>query len=105
MAITLVGFMPPNSISRLISNGVARQLFYVVWHFALLLPAVILLTVWEGSERKCFVHALLACYFVALPLESGRRMRLVLANQPPAAPTESPRIQQASVHPVDRETR
>lgn len=64
------GFISPLWISPKLSNGAARQLFFVAWRLGILLPAVALSGWWDGEERKCFITVLLACYFVALPLES-----------------------------------
>lgn len=75
LAVTLMGCLPPLGFSSLFTNGAACQLAVVAWRLAALLPSLALLGYWEGAERNCFLICLLACYFVALPLESWLLIR------------------------------
>jgi len=75
VAIILVACLPPLAFSKLLSIGPACQLVIIGWRFGILLPALLLLRYWDGDERKCFLVALMACYFVALPLESWLLIR------------------------------
>jgi hypothetical protein len=60
--------LKPTSPLRL--NGAARQLAVIGWRLGILLPSLALAFRFHEAERKCYLIALLACYFVALPLES-----------------------------------
>lgn len=73
--VALAGFLPPLWFSLLISNGSACQLAVVAWRFGVLLPALMGIHGWEGEERKFFLQAFLACYFIGLPLESWLLIR------------------------------
>ena len=73
--VTLFGTIPPIWIGPILTNGAARQLFVVAWRLGALLPGVFLADHWEGPERKSYLIALVACYFVALPLESWLLIR------------------------------
>lgn len=79
--VTLVGSLPPLWLGRLISNGPASQLAVIGWRLAVMLPSLAMLGFWEGGERNCFLITLLACYFVALPLESWLLIQDVKRNQ------------------------
>lgn len=57
------------------SNGAARQLAAVAWRLLTMLVAFGLAGWWEGAARNCYLTTLLACYFVALPLESWLLIR------------------------------
>ncbi|MCA9126385.1 MAG: hypothetical protein KDB22_04840 [Planctomycetales bacterium] len=75
MLATLVGCLPPLAFRSRLSNGAVRQLAVVAWRMGALIPAVGLVRFWDGDERNCFLTTLLACYFVALPLESWLLIR------------------------------
>lgn len=75
IGLTLAGYLPPLWISTWNHLGAARQIAVVLWRFGLLLPALLLAKQWEGVERNCFLYTMLACYFVALPLESWLLVR------------------------------
>ncbi len=70
VVLTLIGIIPGLWLSRLITHGPTKQLVLVGMRLSILLPAWLLQARWEGAERNCFIASLLACYFVALPLES-----------------------------------
>lgn len=86
VAVTLLGCLPALWLSRLLFNGVARQLAVVMLRLGILLPSLALLRFWEGDERNCFLTALLACYFVALPLESWLLIQDLRRSEKSAAP-------------------
>ncbi len=67
---TLGGCIPPLSFPTLLSHSPASHIAVTLWRLGLLLPAVITLGNLDGAERKYFLVALLACYLVALPVES-----------------------------------
>ncbi|MFK7737593.1 MAG: hypothetical protein AB8B50_16275 [Pirellulaceae bacterium] len=79
-AITLFGTVPPLLFSQRLSLGIATPLALFAWRFGMLLPAALMLKRLEGPERNCFVIVLLACYFVALVLESGLFIRGIRHN-------------------------
>lgn len=70
IGLTLMGTLPPLSFRSLFSKALASHLAVTVWRIGILAPALVLARTWEGDERNCFITTLLACYFVALPLES-----------------------------------
>ncbi len=73
--IALFGCLPPLWFSRWFQQGAAAQLAVVAWRFASLMPALVVLRRLEGPERNCFMYTMLACYFVALSLESWLLIR------------------------------
>lgn len=75
IVLTWYGCLPPLWFSSWIRNDSARPLVVVLWRFSILIPALWMAKSWEGLERNCFLHALLACYLVALPLESWLLIR------------------------------
>ncbi|MEO8268249.1 MAG: hypothetical protein ABI557_00935 [Aureliella sp.] len=79
--VTLFATLPPLYFTRLLSNGAANQLAIVAWRIAIMLPAVAIAARYTADERKCYLIALLACYFVSLPLESWLLIRDVRRNQ------------------------
>ena len=79
--VTLFATLPPLYFTRLLSNSAANQLAIVAWRIAIMLPAVAIATRYGADERKCYLIALLACYFVSLPLESWLLIRDVRRNQ------------------------
>ncbi len=68
--VTLFGLVPPLLISKMMRNAAAKQLLVVAWRLGIMLPALFLATRFFEEERKWYLNTLLACYFVALPLES-----------------------------------
>ncbi len=81
--VTLFGTVPPLLLAGLLRNGAANQLLVVAWRLAIMLPALALATRLEGDERKCYLIALMACYFVSLPLESWLLIRDARRTQAP----------------------
>ncbi len=79
--VTLMGTLPPLFFGRLLSNGAANQLAVVAWRIGIMLPAIAIAARYAGEERKCYLIALLACYFVSLPLESWLLIRDVRRKQ------------------------
>ncbi len=79
--VTLMGTLPPLFFGRLLSNSAANQLAIVAWRIGIMLPAVAIAWRFDGDERKCYLIALLACYFVSLPLESWLLIRDVRRRQ------------------------
>jgi hypothetical protein len=79
--VTLMGMLPPLHFGRLLGNGAANQLAVVAWRMGIMLPAVAIATRYDHGQRKCYLIALLACYFVSLLLESWLLIRGVRRNQ------------------------
>lgn len=75
--LVILGFIPATWIARYGSLGPGRHLLATGLHLGILLPAIVFLDHWQADQRKCFVLALLACYFVALSLESLRWIQIV----------------------------
>ncbi len=73
--LVLFAYLPALWISRLISNAAVKPLVVFGWRFSVLLPALAFTTRLSGDEINCFVAVLLACYLVALPLESWLLIR------------------------------
>jgi len=72
---TVLGCVPGIWLGTLLSNGAATQLAAVAWRLATLLPCIALSRMWIEDERNCYLMTLMACYFVALPLESWLQIR------------------------------
>lgn len=72
---TLLACLPPLYAQRLLSNGAAQQLAVVAWRFGIILPALAIATKLPSEQRNYFLISMLACYFVALPLESWLLIR------------------------------
>lgn len=79
--IVLLAVIPPLHFGRLNINAAAKQLLVVAWRLAILLPSAALAAKMDGEARKCFLVALLACYFISLPLESWLLIRDVRRQQ------------------------
>ncbi len=79
--IVLFGALPPLYFGRLLSNGATKQFSIIAWRIAIMLPALVLAMRYVDVERKCYLISLMACYFVALPLESWLLIRDVRRNQ------------------------
>jgi hypothetical protein len=80
---TWLAVAPGQWVTRLVSNGPAKQLAIVVWRLMILLPCLVIGGAWDGDARKCFFITLLACYFVGLPLESWLLIRDVRRQREP----------------------
>jgi hypothetical protein len=72
VSATLVLFatVVPMWFERVITNGAAFQLGVVAWRMGTLLPALYFARLLDEPARNCMLITLMACYFVALPLES-----------------------------------
>ena len=81
VAATMMGSLPPLLFGRLLANGAGSQLAVVAWRLAVMLPALAIAPRLPGDERNCYLISLLACYFVALPLESWLLIRDVRRKQ------------------------
>ncbi len=79
--VTLLATLPPLFFTRLLRNGATNQFAVIAWRMGMMFPALTIATRYEGQERKCYLIALMACYFVALPLESWLLIRDVRRNQ------------------------
>lgn len=79
--VTLMATIPPLYFTRLLANGAINHFAGIAWRIAIMFPALIIATRYVAEERKCYLIALLACYFVALPLESWLLIRDVQRNQ------------------------
>lgn len=75
VCVSAMGCAPPLWLSLWISQGPPLQLAVIVLRLGVLMPAVGLSSGMEVAERNYFLAALLACYFVALPLESWLLIR------------------------------
>ena len=73
--LTLMAYLPPLWFSRWISRSAVRPLAISLWRIGVLLPVLMAATQLRGDQRNCFLYVLLACYFVALPLESWLLIR------------------------------
>lgn len=67
--------VPGLSFRALFPNGAALQLAAVTWRMMAMLAALGCAGFLEGAARNCYLTSLLACYFVALPLESWLLIR------------------------------
>lgn len=76
-AATCSGVVPPLWIAARIKDGPSKQLAIIGSRLLIMLPTIMLSGLWHGAERKCFLTTLLACYFIALPLESWLLIREV----------------------------
>ncbi|MCC7333670.1 MAG: hypothetical protein IT422_01150 [Pirellulaceae bacterium] len=90
--VTLFATLPPLYFRRLLSNGAANQLAVVAWRMAIMLPALAIAARYSGDERKCYLIALLACYFVSLPLESWILIRDVRRYQDSSTQADNSRV-------------
>ncbi len=79
--VTLFATLPPLYLTRLLANCATNQFAGMAWRIAIMFPALIIATRYEAEERKCYLIALLACYFVALPLESWILIRDIRRNK------------------------
>lgn len=79
--VTMLATLPPLYFTRLLPNGAANQLAIVAWRIAIMLPALAIAVRYTEDERKCYLIALLACYFISLPLESWILIRDVRRYQ------------------------
>jgi hypothetical protein len=73
----------PSVIWRnLILHKGIRHLVAIAWRLPISFAMLLLFVCWEGLQRKCFLWALLTCYFVSLTLESWLQTRQ--ANSKPS---------------------
>ncbi len=79
--VTLFATLPPLFFTRLLPNGATNQFAVMAWRMGIMFPALTIVTRFEGDERKYYLIALMACYFVALPLESWLLIRDVRRKQ------------------------
>ena len=84
----LFALLPPLYLRRQLSNGAARQMAVIAWRLPAMLASLLLANQWDGLSRKCFIAALMACYFVTLPLESWLLIRECKPSD--STPSESP---------------
>lgn len=70
-AYALAGTLPTLWFSRWIAKGAVRQLAVVLWRVTCLLPALITMQMIDQLAKSDFITPLLACYFVALTVESA----------------------------------
>ncbi len=73
--VTLLMMLPPLWICRIKSNAWAG-LVPSLWRFGAFVPALVLMQMFEGAERKYYILTLLTCYFASLPLESRALIRM-----------------------------
>ncbi len=67
---TATASIAPIWLESLIFNGGTFQLAVITWRLMTMLGAFVIATVFPSELRKYFLTTLMACYFVALPLES-----------------------------------
>jgi hypothetical protein len=79
--VVAFGTLPPLFFGRLFGNTAANQLAVVAWRMGIMLPAVAIALRFGQGERKCYLMALLTCYFVSLLLESCLLIRDVRRTQ------------------------
>ena len=79
--LNFIAFVIPSWIATSFRNGSARQLTISAFRIATLLPSIGFASWWAGAERNYFLTALLACYFVALPVESWLLIREVRRDE------------------------
>lgn len=79
--VTLFATIPPLFFTRLLANGATNQFAVMAWRMGIMFPALTIATRFVAEERKYYLIALMACYFVALPLESWVLIRDVRRNQ------------------------
>ena len=69
-AWTAVAAIAPIWLEGLIFNGGTFQLAVVTWRLITMLGAFVIAGIIPSETRNYFLSTLMACYFVALPLES-----------------------------------
>jgi len=69
-AWTATAAIAPIWLESLIFNGGTFQLAVITWRLMTMLGAFIIVPTFPADARNCFLTTLMACYFIALPLES-----------------------------------
>ncbi len=69
-AWTASAAIAPIWLESLIINGATFQLAVITWRLVTMLGALLIAQTFPTDARNCFVTTLMACYFIALPLES-----------------------------------
>lgn len=69
-AWTAVATIAPIWLESWIINGATFQLAVITWRLLTMLGAFIIVQTFPPDSRKYFLTTLMACYFIALPLES-----------------------------------
>lgn len=69
-AWTAVATIAPIWLESRIINGATFQLAVITWRLLTMLGAFIIVQTFPPDSRKYFLTTLMACYFIALPLES-----------------------------------
>lgn len=69
-AWTIAATIAPIWLESLIFNGATFQLAVITWRLMTMLGAVLIAQTFPAEARNCFLTTLMACYFIALPLES-----------------------------------
>lgn len=69
-AWTVAAAIAPLWLESLIINGATFQLAVITWRLMTMLGAFVVVQTFPGDAKKCFLTTLMACYFIALPLES-----------------------------------
>jgi hypothetical protein len=80
--VTIFASVTPLVLKTAIRNGAAFQLSVVTWRLMVMLPALAWGMAQTGATRNSFLTALMACYFVALPLESWLLVRDASPRRP-----------------------
>ena len=67
---TATAAIAPIWLESLIFNGATFQLAVITWRLMTMLGAFVIVQTFPAESRNCFLTTLMACYFIALPLES-----------------------------------
>ena len=67
---TTAAAIAPLWLESLIFNGATFQLAVITWRLMTMLGAFVIVQTFPVDSRNCFLTTLMACYFIALPLES-----------------------------------
>lgn len=67
---SLITILPSVIWRNLILHKGIRHLVAICWRLPVSFASLLLLVCWDGYQRKCFLWALVTCYFVSLLLES-----------------------------------
>ncbi len=67
---TVAATIAPIWLESLIINGATFQLAVVAWRLMTMLGGLLVATTLPSEVKNYFLSTLMACYFVALPLES-----------------------------------
>jgi hypothetical protein len=67
---TAVATIAPIWLESLIINGGTFQLAVLSWRSITMLGGLLIAQTFPVQARNCFLTTLMACYFIALPLES-----------------------------------